>query len=91
VNITAPKNYMPYDLDSSSGLAKTYEIDQTKGQITLNPPSGTPHKYTLIFLHGLDDTAETYKTVFSDERVKLPASCKVILPTAPKRNLSALS
>ena len=46
----------------------------------------TEHKFSLIFLHGMGDTASGFKDVFAhDSLVKLPEGCKVILPTASKK------
>lgn len=46
-------------------------------------PKGA-HSHTLIWLHGLGDSAEGFADTFLDRRFNLvPETCKVILPTAP--------
>merc|ERR1740139_79564 len=45
-------------------------------------------EYSLIWLHGLGDSAKGFKNVFEDSRcVNIPKNCKVILPTAPMREV----
>ena len=44
------------------------------------------HKYSLIFLHGLGDTAMGFMDVFEDKRNEYqltPPNCRIVLPTAP--------
>jgi predicted esterase len=51
-------------------------------------PVQEKHKYSLIFLHGLGDSAMGFYDVFDDpenEYNLVPPSCKIILPTAPVR------
>ena len=47
------------------------------------------HLSTLIFCHGLSDSANSYVKIFSqsesDEFIQVPYGCKIVLPTAPKR------
>ena len=53
-------------------------------------PKGN-HLTTLIWLHGLGDSAQGFKDLFLDIRLKIvPETCKVILPTAPERFVNAL-
>ena len=53
--------------------------------IRLNP-SEEEHRYSLIWLHGRAESADTYKDLFLDDRLAIvPKSCRVILPTAPVR------
>ena len=55
--------------------------DKSTDWITLTPAD---HKYTMIFLHGLGDSARGFADVFMDERLNIaPDNCKVVLPTAP--------
>ena len=59
------------------------KVDQAKRYIYLLP---SDHRYSLIFLHGLGDSAEGFYDLFHDERGEyniVPKTCKVILPTAP--------
>lgn len=55
--------------------------------IILNPRS--EHKHTLIWLHGLGDTPEHFKSVFLNAKqnrgIILPPGTKVVMPTAPQR------
>jgi predicted esterase len=49
-------------------------------------PRIEPHKYSLIFLHGLGDSAYGFADVFLDESIALvPNNCKVLLLNAPER------
>ena len=51
----------------------------------LHPPEGAEHKYSIVWLHGLGDTAGggyNRMVCYSDPRA-FPPNCKVILPTAP--------
>ena len=50
--------------------------------ITMLPKAD--HKYSLVWLHGLGDSANGFADVFLDKRFNMvPETCKVILPTAP--------
>lgn len=49
-------------------------------------PKDTSHEQSLIWLHGLGDSASGFADVFADKRFGMvPPTCKVILPTAPIR------
>jgi len=49
-------------------------------------PHAAEHKQTLIWLHGLGDSAHGFADVFVDPRLDfVPSTCKVVLPTAPVR------
>ena len=51
--------------------------------IYLDPLEG-PHQYTMIFLHGLGDSAEGFEDVFNKKnRPPCPKNCRIVLPTAP--------
>ena len=40
------------------------------------------HRFTLIWLHGLNGSAYDFKDVFTDEKINsLPRNCKIVLPT----------
>ena len=54
--------------------------------VTIEPKE--QHRYSLIWLHGLGDTGQGFKSFFTSD-VILP-HCKVILPTAPKRKVTVL-
>ena len=57
--------------------------------VTLHPKEDKDHKYSLVWLHGLGDSAYGFKDAFLDEKLNIvPPSCKVILPTAPTRAVS---
>ena len=46
----------------------------------------TDLKYSLIFLHGLGDTAMGFLDMFEDTENELqltPPNCRIVLPTAP--------
>ena len=47
------------------------------------------HTHSLVWLHGLGDSAQGFVDVFTDDRlIELPKGCKVILPTAPIRSVT---
>ena len=51
-------------------------------------PANGQHTHTLIFLHGLGDSAQGFEDVFDWREEGCPMSfqgLKVVLPTAPKR------
>ena len=49
-------------------------------------PREAEHKFSLIWLHGLGDSAHGFADVFADQRLGVvPPTCKVVLPTAPQR------
>ena len=56
--------------------------NKSNGYIFLTPPPSVPHTTSLIFLHGLGDSAQGFVDVFTQLKIA-PLSCKVILPTAP--------
>lgn len=44
------------------------------------------HKYSMIWLHGLGDSAAGFEDLFLDPRLEVaPPNCKVLLLTAPQR------
>ena len=52
----------------------------------------TEHKYTLIWLHGLGDSAFGIRDLFlSDNFINLPEGCKVILPSGPIKKIGILN
>ena len=55
------------------------------GLIILEPR--TEHKFSLIWMHGLGDTSEGFADMFTSYKL-VPETCKVILPTAPKRSVT---
>jgi phospholipase/carboxylesterase len=62
------------------------EIDRKERSITLIPKQGTEHKSSLIWLHGLGDSANGFADVFLNEEFAWsPPTCKVLLLTAPER------
>ena len=62
-----------------------YDEDYATKYIKLTPhPRNHEHKYTLIWLHGLGDSAHGYSEIFASSQHKLvPLNCKIVLPTAP--------
>ena len=65
------------------------EETQENQYITLHPKKDENHKYSLVWLHGLGDSAYGFADVFLEPSYNVvPDSCKVILPTAPKRAVS---
>ena len=55
--------------------------------IYLDPVSPNKHENTLIFLHGLGDSAMGFLDVFADQQL-VPPTCRVVLPTAPRKPVS---
>ena len=65
-----------------------FRVEVTRNRhILLHPHKD--HKYSLIWLHGLGDSAEGFVDLFLDTKYNLvPDFCKVILLTAPERAVS---
>ncbi len=66
-----------------------HKVEERKSDrsVILHPTQ--PHKHSIIWLHGLGDSAYGFTDVFLDQRFNLvPASCRVILPTAPEREVT---
>mmetsp|Transcript_18310 Transcript_18310/g.2528 ORF Transcript_18310/g.2528 Transcript_18310/m.2528 type:complete len:97 (+) Transcript_18310:31-321(+) len=69
--------------------AGNYNIEKkgTKGEhIYLNPKGG--HTHTLIFMHGLGDTAAGYLDIFTGHMNPVSATTRVVLLTAPIRTVT---
>ena len=60
------------------------EPKEENGSCFYNPLPGVKHEYTLIFLHGLGDSAESFYYHIFTEMVQVPRNCRVVLHTAPK-------
>ena len=62
--------------------------DDDKRRIEINPEGF--HETTLIFLHGLGDSCEGFYDYFAEwSKYKLtPPSCRIVLPTAPRKPVS---
>ena len=52
-------------------------------------PLSTRHKFTLIWLHGLNQTAHTWVDMFTKGKLQIPETCRVVIPTAPFRQIKA--
>ena len=63
---------------------KGIEKFSATGSYFYDPLDGVKHDYTLIFLHGLGDKAETFYYHIFCYMVKVPKNCRVVLHTAPK-------
>lgn len=57
--------------------------------VTMMPQTG-PHTQTIIWLHGLGDSAHGFKELFTDGDISVPPGTKIILPTAPNRKVTLL-
>ena len=62
-----------------------YKIEKKEDRsIVLHPLK--EHKYSLVWLHGLGDSAYGFVDIFLDPTLNpAPANCKVLLLTAPER------
>ena len=58
-----------------------YNETREGGTVTLMPKDGVP-EYSLIFLHGLGDSANNISNIFLYNDI-LPSTFKVVMPTAP--------
>ena len=61
-------------------------METRKNYIYIEPKS--QHTHTLIFLHGLGDSAEGFEPVFEEGGPLYFPNLKVVLPTAPKRGVT---
>ncbi len=61
-------------------------METRKNYIYIQPKS--EHTHTLIFLHGLGDSAEGFEPVFEAGGPLNFPNLKVVLPTAPKKPVS---
>ena len=52
--------------------------------VYLEAKKGVQHTHTLIFLHGLGDTAKNFSHLFGKRGIVKPPGMKIILPNAPK-------
>ena len=60
-------------------------MDSATNYVTFLPKQ-KEHKHTLIWLHGLGDSADGFKGIFGHPaKTMVPPTCKVVLPTAPIR------
>ena len=85
------------DSKSPSATANQNDPDQEKPLLDLEElkkkfiyvePTGE-HKYTLIFLHGLGDSAKGIHKYFGIKGSPLKISnMRIVLPTAPRRNMT---
>ena len=66
----------------------TTETDHSNGYIYLTPKES--HETTLIFLHGLGDSAEGFSDLWGgwSQHKLTPRTCRIVLPTAPKAAVS---
>lgn len=63
-----------------------YKIEQNQKERSITLVPKREHKYSLIWLHGLGDSAYGFADVFLDPNLRfLPDNCKVRLLTAPER------
>ncbi|CDW78472.1 phospholipase carboxylesterase family protein [Stylonychia lemnae] len=66
-----------------------FDIQRAADRSIILTPKLAPHKYSLIWLHGLGDSAAGFVDVFLDENFNLvPKNCKVLLLTAPQREVT---
>ena len=65
-----------------------YNVEQTNNKYIILHPKGQ-HLFSLVWLHGLGDSANGFSQVFLNPSLKIvPPTCKVILPTAPQRKVT---
>ena len=62
--------------------------DERTQYVTLFPRK-EGHQYSLIWLHGMGGSAHGPKETFLENPGLVPTSCKVIIPTAPTRRITA--
>ena len=65
---------------------KSLKHMEHKNYIYIQPLS--KHTHTLIFLHGLGDSAEGFRSVFEEGGPLNFPNLKVVLPTAPKQGVT---
>jgi phospholipase/carboxylesterase len=66
------------------------EVYEKIGTVIYHPK--TEHKFTLIWMHGLGDSAYGARDMFLlDKYIILPEGCKIIMPTAPSRKVGIMN
>jgi len=69
-------------------ISKNINIQLSNSFLSL-APANKPHKYSLIFLHGLEMQAQRLSSVFLvDPIINLLDDFKIFIPQAPKRHIA---
>ena len=69
-------------------ISKNINVKLSPSFLTLSPAE-KPHKYSFIFLHGLEMSVPRLSSVFlSDPMINLLDDFKVFIPQAPKRHIA---
>lgn len=66
----------------------SYYNVQYQNNLYIITPKDNNYTNTLIFMHGLGDNGENYVSLFNSNNRPAPSDTKIILPTAPIRNMS---
>ena len=64
-------------------LSELYEVKRGADKEIIIAPKNSKHECTLVWLHGLGDSAEGFLPFFYSEDSPAPSGCKVILLNAP--------
>ena len=72
-------------LESMSKDLFTVSTDDKNGYVYLDPHC--PHEFTIIFLHGLGDSANGFLAKFNSQELT-KRNCRIVLPTAPTKPLT---
>ena len=68
--------------------SKKYTLNRVNQDIYLTPKT-EPHTSTLVFMHGLGDSAQGWVDLFLEEVNPCPSSTKIVLLTAPSVPVTA--
>ena len=74
-----------FDYNKSLEMKSLYTITKRGVQDLILTPASAEHTHTLIWMHGLGDSAMGFLDIFDSEISPVPPSTKVVLPTAPLR------
>jgi phospholipase/carboxylesterase len=70
----------------SFSQSQRHQLEEKKEDRSIVLHPFEEHTHSLIWMHGLGDSAYGFYDIFLDPKLQVvPAGCKVILPTAPER------
>jgi phospholipase/carboxylesterase len=79
-------NNLTFKKYSTKKMDSYFKVEQNNNDIILTPNEG--YNNTIVFLHGLGDSAEGYKEFFLSQYKPIPDKMRVVLLTAPKASVT---